>query len=123
MQQINPKCVDLAVRTAIALDSQVQLRSAFDRKHYFYSDLPVGYQITQHYGIGFIERSHFQSAHNLASVAPIALGGVLRLPEQDAVVRVKQIQLEQVLSIHSHQRVPLTLQTLGYCQIHSGSTT
>lgn len=50
MQTLNPKCVELAVRTAIALNALVQPRSAFDRKHYFYSDLPAGYQITQRYG-------------------------------------------------------------------------
>ena len=48
-QKLNPKCVELAVRTAIALKSHVQPRSSFDRKHYFYADLPAGYQITQHY--------------------------------------------------------------------------
>ena len=41
--------MDLALKTALALNSDIQHRSAFDRKHYFYSDLPTGYQITQHY--------------------------------------------------------------------------
>lgn len=50
-QKLNRACVDLAVRTAFALESQVQRISSFDRKHYIYSDLPSGYQITQHYGI------------------------------------------------------------------------
>jgi len=35
---------------ALALSGNVQLVSSFDRKHYFYPDLPAGYQITQHYG-------------------------------------------------------------------------
>ena len=42
--------MELGVRTAIALNVEVQNRSAFDRKHYFYADLPSGYQITQQYG-------------------------------------------------------------------------
>ena len=50
-QKLNPVCVELGVRTALALGCTVQSRSAFDRKHYFYADLPSGYQITQHYGI------------------------------------------------------------------------
>lgn len=50
LQMLNPMCVDLGVRTAIALGCSVQARSTFDRKHYFYADLPTGYQITQHYG-------------------------------------------------------------------------
>lgn len=49
-QKLNSRGVDLAIRTAVALDSNVQRRSAFDRKHYFYLDLPAGYQITQRYG-------------------------------------------------------------------------
>lgn len=52
-QKLNYKCVELALRTAFALNSRVQQWSSFDRKHYFYSDLPSGYQITQHYGICF----------------------------------------------------------------------
>jgi len=66
----------LALKTALALSSAIQTRSAFDRKHYFYSDLPLGYQITQYY-------------------APIAKGGLLKLSKEDILVRIKQIQLEQ----------------------------
>lgn len=49
MQRLNPKCVDLGLRTALALNCSINRRSSFDRKHYFYSDLPSGYQITQQY--------------------------------------------------------------------------
>lgn len=44
---LNASAVDQAVRTALALGSTVHRRSVFERKHYFYSDLPHGYQITQ----------------------------------------------------------------------------
>lgn len=44
---LNTSAVDQAVRTALALGSNVRRRSVFERKHYFYSDLPHGYQITQ----------------------------------------------------------------------------
>lgn len=44
---LNASAVDQAVRTALALGSDVHRRSVFERKHYFYSDLPHGYQITQ----------------------------------------------------------------------------
>ncbi|KAL4081424.1 GatB/GatE catalytic domain-containing protein [Scleroderma yunnanense] len=73
---LNPSCVELAVRTALALNAHVQSRSAFDRKHYFYPDLPAGYQITQRY-------------------APLARGGYLKLPRDDVRVGITQIQLEQ----------------------------
>lgn len=76
LPRLNPTCVALGVRTALALDSSVQRRSTFDRKHYFYKDLPAGYQITQHY-------------------APISLGGYLTLANSMRKVGIKQIQLEQ----------------------------
>lgn len=39
-----------AVRAAVALGCEIQRKSGFDRKHYFYQDQPNGYQITQYYG-------------------------------------------------------------------------
>jgi aspartyl-tRNA(Asn)/glutamyl-tRNA(Gln) amidotransferase subunit B len=44
---INAKCVAQAIRTGLGLKAQVNLRSVFDRKNYFYPDLPQGYQISQ----------------------------------------------------------------------------
>lgn len=44
---LNQKAVELASRAAFALGTPPQKYSAFDRKHYFYPDLPMGYQITQ----------------------------------------------------------------------------
>ena len=55
----NRECVDQAVRTGLALEAQVNEVSVFDRKNYFYADLPQGYQISQLYhplvGEGSIE--------------------------------------------------------------------
>ena len=44
---INEFCVEQAVRTGLGLKAQINLRSVFDRKNYFYPDLPQGYQISQ----------------------------------------------------------------------------
>jgi aspartyl-tRNA(Asn)/glutamyl-tRNA(Gln) amidotransferase subunit B len=45
---INAECVKQAVRTGLGLNAQINLRSVFDRKNYFYPDLPQGYQISQY---------------------------------------------------------------------------
>ncbi len=44
---INGECVAQAVRTGLGLNARVNLESRFDRKNYFYADLPAGYQISQ----------------------------------------------------------------------------
>ncbi len=44
---INERCVEQAVRTGLGLNAQINLYSRFDRKNYFYPDLPQGYQISQ----------------------------------------------------------------------------
>ncbi|XP_028658530.1 glutamyl-tRNA(Gln) amidotransferase subunit B, mitochondrial isoform X2 [Erpetoichthys calabaricus] len=84
-QVINRRCVEAAVMTSLALNCSINKKSLFDRKHYFYADLPAGYQITQHR-------------------LPIAVNGSLSYSHlvgqkwSQAVVktvRIKQIQLEQ----------------------------
>ncbi|MBW7965795.1 Asp-tRNA(Asn)/Glu-tRNA(Gln) amidotransferase subunit GatB [Bradyrhizobium sp. BR 10261] len=45
---INEECVRQAVRTGLGLNATINLRSVFDRKNYFYPDLPQGYQISQY---------------------------------------------------------------------------
>ena len=57
----NRECIRQAVRTGMAIDAQINKWSRFDRKNYFYADLPQGYQISQLYhpivGEGAIEIS------------------------------------------------------------------
>ena len=45
---INEICVEQAVRTGLGLNAQINLMSVFERKNYFYADLPQGYQISQY---------------------------------------------------------------------------
>src|ERR1700755_1516471 len=45
---INEECIKQAVRTGLGLNAKINLRSVFDRKNYFYPDLPQGYQISQY---------------------------------------------------------------------------
>jgi len=44
---INEICIEQAVKTGLGLNAQINLTSVFDRKNYFYADLPAGYQISQ----------------------------------------------------------------------------
>ena len=87
---INEFCVEQAVRTGLGLKAEINLRSAFDRKNYFYPDLPQGYQISQLYhpivGEGEI----------LVDMGP----GVARL------VRVERIHLEQDAGKSIHDMDP-----------------
>jgi len=45
---INEECVRQAIRTGLGLEAKINLKSVFDRKNYFYPDLPQGYQISQY---------------------------------------------------------------------------
>lgn len=77
---LNAEAVHLAVRAAFALGTEPQSYSYFERKHYFYPDLPMGYQISQ-----------------LAK--PIIVGGEVEfeVPEegdQKKVVRINRVQME-----------------------------
>lgn len=74
---LNEEAVHLAMRAAFALGSVPQKFSKFDRKHYFYPDLPMGYQISQ-----FDE--------------PIILGGsiTIRVDGQDKIIGITRAHLE-----------------------------
>lgn len=75
---LNKQAVELAVRAGIALNAEVAPLSSFDRKHYFYPDLPKGYQITQ------LER-------------PIVGSGVVEVPLGDHTfnVRITRAHIEE----------------------------
>lgn len=76
---LNKHAVELAVRAGIALNAEVAPLSTFDRKHYFYPDLPKGYQITQ------LER-------------PIVGSGAIDVPLEDGTtftVRITRAHMEE----------------------------
>lgn len=72
---LNHEAVRLAARAGRALNSEIARESRFDRKHYFYPDLPKGYQISQMY-------------------QPIIIGGYVELPS-GAKVRIHHAHLEE----------------------------
>ncbi|XP_050520196.1 uncharacterized protein LOC126893759 [Daktulosphaira vitifoliae] len=82
---LNKRCVEAAVLTAMALNCNLNTISLFDRKHYYYADMPAGYQITQ-------------------QNKPLAVNGELSFYVADENINkeiysktsiIKQIQLEQ----------------------------
>ncbi|XP_060773103.1 glutamyl-tRNA(Gln) amidotransferase subunit B, mitochondrial [Neoarius graeffei] len=93
---LNRRCVEAAVMTGLALNCKINTKSLFDRKHYFYADLPAGYQITQ---------QRVPIAVN-GSLSFSYLGGKKRNEVMTKSVRVRQIQLEQDSgkSLHDDQR-------------------
>ncbi len=59
LPRLNEAAIYYAVKAGLALNSEINLESRFDRKHYYYPDLPKGYQITQMFhpiiGAGYVE--------------------------------------------------------------------
>lgn len=99
---LNKRCVEAGVQTALALSSNINEVSMFDRKHYFYADLPVrdviilysilmvillqaGYQITQ-------QRAPLAKGGSMTF--PVFIPGVTKKPYYKTV-RLTQLQLEQ----------------------------
>ncbi|HEX6960055.1 MAG TPA: Asp-tRNA(Asn)/Glu-tRNA(Gln) amidotransferase subunit GatB [Ferrovibrio sp.] len=87
---INAYCVEQAVRTGLGLKAQINLHSVFDRKNYFYADLPQGYQISQY-------------------KQPIVGEGVLLLDMPDGTTReigITRLHLEQDAGKSLHDQSP-----------------
>jgi aspartyl-tRNA(Asn)/glutamyl-tRNA(Gln) amidotransferase subunit B len=87
---INEECIKQAVRTGLGLKAQINLKSVFDRKNYFYPDLPQGYQISQY-------------------KSPVVGEGevTVDLPEGGAVqVGIERLHLEQDAGKSLHDRDP-----------------
>ncbi len=82
---LNKSAVDLAIRAGRALNATINTHSSFDRKHYFYPDLPKGYQITQ-----------FQ--------APIVGEGAVVVPTEKGsiTVRITRAHLEEDAGKSTH---------------------
>src|SRR5947199_7417124 len=87
---INRECVAQAVRTGLGLKAQINKRSSFDRKNYFYPDLPQGYQISQY--------KH-----------PIVGEGEIQVdltPDRSIVVGIERLHLEQDAGKSLHDQSP-----------------
>jgi len=86
---INEECVRQAIRTGLGLKAEINLKSVFDRKNYFYPDLPQGYQISQ-----------FKQ--------PIVGEGkiLLDMPEEQVEIGVERLHLEQDAGKSLHDQHP-----------------
>src|SRR5476649_483863 len=87
---INAECVAQAVRTGLGLKAKVNRRSTFDRKNYFYPDLPQGYQISQYKN-------------------PIVGEGEVRVdvtPDESIIVGIERLHLEQDAGKSLHDQSP-----------------
>ena len=87
---INKVCVEQAVRTGLGLKAQINLHSVFDRKNYFYPDLPQGYQISQY-------------------LQPVVGAGTLVLDMEDGTSReigITRLHLEQDAGKSVHDMHP-----------------
>jgi aspartyl-tRNA(Asn)/glutamyl-tRNA(Gln) amidotransferase subunit B len=87
---INAECVRQAVRTGLGLKARINLKSVFDRKNYFYPDLPQGYQISQY-------------------KSPIVGGGevVIDMPDGETVrIGIERLHLEQDAGKLLHEQHP-----------------
>src|SRR6266540_3383818 len=81
---IDEECVRQAVRTGLGLKARINLKSVFDRKNYFYPDLPQGYQISQY------KQPIVGEGEVIVSVGPDRQGEF-----EDIEVGIERLHLEQ----------------------------
>ena len=90
MPALNGFCVDQAIKTGLGLNASINRRSVFDRKSYFYADLPAGYQITQNF-------------------EPIISGGFIEVDLEDGSTKklaIERAHLEQDAGKSMHDQHP-----------------
>lgn len=83
LPRLNQAAIPFAIRAGFALNAKINLESRFDRKHYFYPDLPKGYQITQLFH-------------------PIIGAGSVELPD-GTIIRIEHAHLEEDAGKSTHE--------------------
>ncbi len=89
----NMECIRQAVRTGMAIDAKINRWSRFDRKNYFYADLPQGYQISQLY-------------HPLVGEGSIEISPDDKNPDATKTIGVERIHVEQDAGKLMHDQHP-----------------
>jgi len=89
LPKVNHKQIEFAIRLGLALGCEINLENRFDRKNYFYADLPKGYQITQ-------------------DRLPICVGGALkiRVKDEEKSIRIHHIHMEEDAGKSTHDVDP-----------------
>lgn len=100
---INMECVRQAVRTGLGLKAQINHRSVFDRKNYFYPDLPQGYQISQ-----------FKQPIVGEGTVQIAVGPDRNGEFEEVEVGIERLHLEQDAGKSMHDQHP----TMSYVDLN-----
>ena len=98
---INHECVAQAVRTGLGLNAKVNLWSRFDRKNYFYADLPQGYQISQLY-------------HPIVGEGAVEIQLDDKNPDTKKTIGVERIHVEQDAGKLMHDQHP----TMSYVDLN-----
>ncbi|HEX2792899.1 MAG TPA: Asp-tRNA(Asn)/Glu-tRNA(Gln) amidotransferase subunit GatB [Croceicoccus sp.] len=97
----NRECIRQAVRTGMAIDAQINKWSRFDRKNYFYADLPQGYQISQLY-------------HPLVGEGHLDIALDEKDPENTKRIGIERIHVEQDAGKLMHDQHP----TMSYVDLN-----
>lgn len=100
---INEECVRQAVRTGLGLKARINKRSVFDRKNYFYPDLPQGYQISQY------KEPIVGEGKVIVSVGPDRQGNF-----EDIEIGIERLHLEQDAGKSIHDQHP----TMSYVDLN-----
>jgi aspartyl-tRNA(Asn)/glutamyl-tRNA(Gln) amidotransferase subunit B len=100
---INEECVKQAVRTGLGLKAQINRKSVFDRKNYFYPDLPQGYQISQ------FKQPIVGEGRVQVSVGPDRQGQF-----EDVEIGIERLHLEQDAGKSLHDQHP----TMSYVDLN-----
>ena len=97
----NRECIRQAVRTGMAIQAQINKWSRFDRKNYFYADLPQGYQISQLY-------------HPLVGEGSLEIALDDKNPEDTKTIGIERIHVEQDAGKLMHDQHP----TMSYVDLN-----
>ncbi|MEO6042132.1 MAG: Asp-tRNA(Asn)/Glu-tRNA(Gln) amidotransferase subunit GatB [Croceibacterium sp.] len=89
----NRECIRQAVRTGMAVGAQINAWSRFDRKNYFYADLPQGYQISQLY-------------HPLVGEGSLTIDADEKAPDTVKTIGIERIHIEQDAGKLMHDQHP-----------------